>query len=702
MKKINIKNILFYLLLICFCIFNKILFSQTDSIKNKRFIAILDVSLRNKEEGDGNVYSLKHVCQTAGIPYIITTSIDTAIQNGFIIFSSDITGSTLTSAEEIKLKDYVSSGGNVIAPWISGADMFSLFGISGSKSSTKHHRLIWTDTTDASLRWINDSLERTISLGSFSYADVISTCSYSLTTATSMASFEDTTTGIAKNTYGKGFAYSIGFSFKTIILRNQLDLDYSAQRTYDRGFEPTTDVIMLFIKGIYVQNTPYSVWKHTVPYNRSSVFIFTHDVDCAVSMENMNVFADFENQHNIQATYLITTHYISDAEDKDYYTPYLQQIKDISNKKMEIASHSVGHFPDFEKSTIFPFGSPGNTRENYSPYYRNGKTTGGTIFGECEVSKELLDSVSSQNIITWRSGYLYYPDSLIAVLDSTRYKYSTTYTADDVLTHFPFTDHKFRSFYSPISNILEIPLSFDVDPYTLNNYDSLGRTILTVEKKISDNYSPSIILIHPTAAFKVILEDYLYKNLPAKTYYINLQQFGDYWKARNSFDFSSNLVNDSSLVITIPKVNDTIDERMSMIVANGQTLYSLAVQDKNGNPINYLSENFEKNDLLIYFKEPVIPSSVRQLSNSTNLSFDNYPNPFSDKTNIRFILPEESYINLQLFDLNGKLIKTLAEQRLSTGYHEYSYIPDNLENGIYFCKLTTDKISISKKIILLK
>jgi len=702
MQETNIKNILFYFLLICFVLINKNIFSQTDSIKNKRILAILDVSLRNKEDGDGNVYSLKHVCQTAGIQYITTTSIDTAIQNGFIIFSSDITGSTLTSSEEKKIKDYVSSGGIVIAPWISGGDMLSLFGISSSKSSTKHHRLIWTDTTDASLRWINDSLERTISFGSFNYADVISTCSYSLTTAISMASFEDTTTGIAKNKFGKGYAYSIGFSFKTIILRNQLGLDFSAQRTYDRGFEPTTDVIMLFIKGIYVQNTPYSVWKHTVPYNRSSVFIFTHDVDCAVSMENMNVFADFENQHNIKATYLITTHYISDSEDKDYYTPYTQQIKDISNKKMEIASHSVGHFPDFNKPSIFKVGFPGNTRTNYSPFYRNGKTTGGSIFGECEVSKNLLDSASLQNIITWRSGYLYYPDSLIAVLDSTGYKYSSTYTANDVLTHFPFAAHKYRSFLSPLSDILEIPLSFDVDPYTEKNYDSLGRTIINVEKKISTNYSPSIILIHPIAAFKVILEDYLYKNLPAKTYYINLQQFGDYWKARNTFNFSSNLINDSSLVITIPMANDTIDERMSLIVANGQKLNSLAVQDKNGKPITYLSEKFEKNDLLIYFKEPVFPNSVREISNSTNLYFNNYPNPFSDKTIIRFILPEESFVNLHIFDLNGKLIKTLAEQRLSAGYHDFSFTSDNLENGIYFCKLTTDKITISKKIILLK
>ena len=72
------------------------------------------------------------------------------------------------------------------------------------------------------------------------------------------------------------------FSLKNLIVTNQQNLDYNAHRFYSNGFEPTSDAVMLFVKGIYLAHAPRALWLHTSPYNSKTSLMITHDIDEAL------------------------------------------------------------------------------------------------------------------------------------------------------------------------------------------------------------------------------------------------------------------------------------------------------------------------------------------------------------------------------------------------------------------------------------
>lgn len=84
--------------------------------------------------------------------------------------------------------------------------------------------------------------------------------------------------------------------------------------------------------------------------------------------------------------------------------------------------------------------------------------------------------------------------------------------------------------------------------------------------------------------------------------------------------------------------------------------------------------------------------------------YPNYPNPFNPTTKIKFDLSKSGFVNLKIFDLNGKEICDLVNQFKQAGSHEiifnsYQY---NLSSGMYFCKLSFGNKSNITKLVLLK
>ena len=673
-------------------------YAETTTSENYRTIAILDVTEKNGESTK-NVYSLEYICKTIGIPYFITKDVSVAVSYPILIVCSDIVERTFQSAETALLIKYVDNGGVLIAPYVSNKNVLTLFGISSCTTTQKHHTLTWTDFTETALRWIDDPLERTMSLGRSSYASVMNSCSYKLTTAIPLAIFqEDATVGIARNSYGKGFAYSLGFSFQALIFMPQTNNDGDAQRTYSSGFEPTSDVVLLFIKGIYAKYIKYATWKHTAPYNNVPIFVLTHDVDCKEAMELINTFADWEKICNIHATYFITTHYISDTQDHDYYTPYIMKVDSVDKKGFEIGSHSVGHFPDFQK---LPLGQSGNTKSNYSPKYQSSATIGGTIFGECEVSKYLLENDAHLKVSTFRPGYLLYPNEVGIALDSLGYKQSSINSANDVLTNFPYYLSKVRAKSSDISKVLEVPISWFTDPTPIEKIDSLINSLKDISKRVYANYAPFVVLIHPTNFYKFKVQIELIRSLSPNIEYMSVDELGQYWRNREAFKYSQSIKNDS-MVITIPDSTYPFDDRLSIVVNNGRDLKSLLVQKQDGKSIKALKSNFESNDLIVYFSEKEIFTGIQNNKlPEIQLSMSAYPNPFTSQTTIGFVLPEESPVKLDIYDMSGRLVSTLLDQRMTPGLHQVVYVPNNARTGLYLCRLTTNKGFIVKKIMLI-
>ena len=109
-------------------------------------------------------------------------------------------------------------------------------------------------------------------------------------------------------------------------------------------------------------------------------------------------------------------------------------------------------------------------------------------------------------------------------------------------------------------------------------------------------------------------------------------------------------------------------------------------------------------------KEKIISilGSTNPLRLEKNISPNNfnvlkaYPNPFNAQTLIQFETDVKQKILLEIFDLNGYLIKTILNKVQSAGIHKINWIAGDISSGIYFVKLTTESLSESKKIMLIK
>ncbi len=96
--------------------------------------------------------------------------------------------------------------------------------------------------------------------------------------------------------------------------------------------------------------------------------------------------------------------------------------------------------------------------------------------------------------------------------------------------------------------------------------------------------------------------------------------------------------------------------------------------------------------------------SVNEITNLPNRFSlkQNYPNPFNPKTKIKYEIAKSGFVNLKVFDVLGREIKTLVNENQNAGYYEIDFDANNLNSGIYFYKLTTNNFSEMKKMILVK
>jgi len=89
---------------------------------------------------------------------------------------------------------------------------------------------------------------------------------------------------------------------------------------------------------------------------------------------------------------------------------------------------------------------------------------------------------------------------------------------------------------------------------------------------------------------------------------------------------------------------------------------------------------------------------------SFNFSLDhNYPNPFNPSTTISFTLPEDGFVSLKVYNIQGKEVYTLIDNRYKIrGSYEYNVDFSNLASGVYFYTLQQNNNVLTKKMTLIK
>jgi hypothetical protein len=80
----------------------------------------------------------------------------------------------------------------------------------------------------------------------------------------------------------------------------------------------------------------------------------------------------------------------------------------------------------------------------------------------------------------------------------------------------------------------------------------------------------------------------------------------------------------------------------------------------------------------------------------------NYPNPFNPSTTITFSIPKNSQTSLKIFDVLGREVRTLVNEKLSAGSYNVSINASDLTSGVYFYSLRSGNFTETKKMMLLK
>ena len=109
-----------------------------------------------------------------------------------------------------------------------------------------------------------------------------------------------------------------------------------------------------------------------------------------------------------------------------------------------------------------------------------------------------------------------------------------------------------------------------------------------------------------------------------------------------------------------------------------------------------------------------IPIILEYVSNDINnfipkefILHQNYPNPFNPVTTLRYDLPEDANVNISIYDMMGRVVKTLVNAEQITGYRSIQWDATNNQGqpvsaGLYLYTIEAGDFRQTKKMVLLK
>ena len=77
----------------------------------------------------------------------------------------------------------------------------------------------------------------------------------------------------------------------------------------------------------------------------------------------------------------------------------------------------------------------------------------------------------------------------------------------------------------------------------------------------------------------------------------------------------------------------------------------------------------------------------------------NYPNPFNPSTTIKYALPQSAMVRLSVYDMLGREVSVLVNERRDAGVHEVKFDGSNLASGVYFYRLKAGEFVQTKKLL---
>jgi hypothetical protein len=122
--------------------------------------------------------------------------------------------------------------------------------------------------------------------------------------------------------------------------------------------------------------------------------------------------------------------------------------------------------------------------------------------------------------------------------------------------------------------------------------------------------------------------------------------------------------------------------------------HRLANLHQTGSYYDYLNVELLGNPTIVEETSLVFPKDFHL--------FQNYPNPFNPSTTITFDLPKSSVVRLSVFDMLGRKVSVLVNERKAPGSYEVKFDGSNLASGVYFYRLQSEEFVQTKRLLLLK
>jgi hypothetical protein len=484
-----------------------------------------------------NPLPLVHSLKEMGIPFFITRDLGQALRHHLVILYPSVDSHTFTPLQADQLTTFVRQGGFIFAQNVFWGGLQNLFGFRSFAPLRTRHHLAFSATKDAVTKYLNRAEERETQLGSDQFPEVIWSNGYVPDAgAEVLAHFDDGSAALLTNSVGKGKVYLLGLSLLDVVLRNQNNHDYEAQRHYVNAFEPGADVWLLVLRAWYEAYGRDWVRLATIPGGQRSALLLSHDVDWENSFAPGLDFARIEKANQAGSTFFVQTKYVDDANSKAFFfAPNLDILRQLKAGGSTVGSHSIIHSRGFNKFEL------GSGRETYPSYQPRGlgfdTASGATVFGEVRVSKELLDGeIPGQDTIFFRAGHLRVPVSLPEALERSGYQFDSSFTADDVLSNFPFALPRGLGFEEN-SDIYEFPV-------TIEDEESPGFAkrvpqALQVILANAENGAVSVVLVHSNeSVLKAAAEQDLLRQLPPDIVKTDMLTFASFWRARDRLQWS--------------------------------------------------------------------------------------------------------------------------------------------------------------------
>ncbi len=652
-------------------------------------IAVLDICERNFElEASGDyarqVYSATYMCDIAGYDYIVTTDIEEAMEQDVILLANVITSTSFSREELLTLSEWIKNGGTFVSPAIKSvppsskeivSEIFGIDATGGFTKSTDRPIIKWNEQYygDRELEYIDEDHERETSLGG------VKNFTFTPTTCEVLANYNNGNAAVARHTIGKGTAYLAGVTWRDVVQRNQLNKDQNSSREYNNGFEPSSDVWALFLRSIYAKTAGLSVWKFTVPAGYLQLLIPTHDCDSRTAYDAMHYMSDYEKSLGMKGHYFLTTHYYSDKMNfgqsylSDFYNAEtIPLAAQLLNDGHTVGSHSVCHFPDFNKTRNTDI----VTRDEYAhrATCSDGTSTGASTWAEIVMSKQIIEEDLGNNVRSFRSGHLCVNPDFHAMLEMGGYEFQSCYTGGDILSEFPFFGRFDNAWEKDQSKVLTMQLHIS-DVYNNKEGEPLNDDTWNTHRapdewenamqKLRGNYASAILLVHPNREWKMTLQKRLIERLDrTEVGMYNFEDYGDFWISRlnNKYSYTYN-EDDGQLTIYIDNLADAKKNLLTYAVEITDTPVKSVVVSNHAASEAYCAE-------------------LKKLSETRYLAVPDYQHPFGAG-----VTQEESSDQgfLAIYDLQGRIVSTEANSE---------DIFKSIPKGIYILK----GINFSKKI----